>query len=384
MVTFSVMINLLFFSSMAIVLLKYIFKDNKVILQLDTRFLTVCMLVIACRLLIPVESPFTKNIAISKVFPDVYRLLKEPIGDDPNSRANIMMIFQFIWFAGVFVALIRLGHSYMKIRKEIGTFDEIRDVSVIAIMEKVNRQYKHPVKFRLVHVESDCTPCIFGIRRPYIVIPDIEVSEKELEFIFAHEVQHYYHGDLLVKFLCEAFKAVYWWNPFAYILSDLVSKTQEINVDFSVMRKLTGEETLDYSACLVKLTRERELCRKEEKWLMAFQKESAFSLGKRVGLMLDNLEVSRRKTIASILLSVAMVSLIAICPNIFIFEPYAIAEEDIDGSIGLRDAEIYYLKNEDGTYDVYIEDECITTVTQVHIYDENIQIYELSKEEYND
>ena len=65
MVTFSVVVNLLFFSSVAIVLLKYIFKDNKVILQLDTRFLMICMLVILCRMLIPVESPLTNNIAVT-------------------------------------------------------------------------------------------------------------------------------------------------------------------------------------------------------------------------------------------------------------------------------------------------------------------------------
>lgn len=380
MVTFSVVVNLLFFSSVAIVLLKYIFKDNKVILQLDTRFLMICMLVILCRMLIPVESPLTNNIAVSRVYPEVYIALKKPLISILESEISTIQVFKLIWLIGAMVRLIQLLYSYTRISRTIGACAEIKNSNMIEILEKVNRQYKHPVKFRLVHLEDGSTPCVFGIWKPRIVLTDIEVTEKELEFIFSHEMGHYYRGDLIIIMLREIFNAIYWWNPCAYMLNDLVAQTQEINVDFAIMRKLSQTEILDYSACLVKITRAREKSKREERWLMSFQKESTLVLTKRIDLMMDNLGISTKKTIASVLISVLMVSLIAICPNVIIFEPYAIAEEDAGESGGLRDGKMYYLKVGNNEYDLYINDEYV--LTSEVILDKNIPVY-LSIEEEN-
>lgn len=40
---------------------------------------------------------------------------------------------------------------------------------------------------------------IFGIRKPYILIPDLNFSKKEWYYILRHEIAHFYHGDLLIK-----------------------------------------------------------------------------------------------------------------------------------------------------------------------------------------
>ena len=373
MVTFSVMFNLFIFSMVSILLLKYIFKDNKVILQLDTRFLLVCMLVIMCRLLIPVELPLTNSIAVSKLYPEFCRFLRNSVDITTSNGIRVRTLLEVIWLVGALIALVRLVKSYWGIREEMKTYKEIKNPHVLEIMEKVNRQYRHPVKFRLLHMENGNTPCIFGVWKPCIMIPDIEVTEKELEFIFTHEMKHFYHGDLLIKLLCEIFKAVYWCNPFVYVLCKLIAQTQEINVDFSVMRKLTEGETLDYSSFLIKLTREREERKKNEKWLMPFQTESTELISKRVNLMMDNLKISTRRTIASITLSVVMVWVIVICPNVFIFEPYSIPEADASESVGLRDDKMFYLRNEDGTYSLYIDGEYSTRISEV--FDESIPVY---------
>ena len=70
---------------------------------------------------------------------------------------------------------------------------------------------------------------------------------------------------------------------------------------------------------------------------------------------MNNLDISVKKTVQSIILSIMMVGLIAVCPNVISFEAYNIPEQDIDDSVGLReDDKIFYLENEDGTYEIYI------------------------------
>lgn len=371
MVDFSMIVNLFIFSSIVVILLKYIFKDNKVILQLDTRFLLICMVVIVCRMLVPIESPITNNIAVSKVYPKVYKILKEPIVAGLLGGISIIGILQFIWFVGAVVRLVQISYSYIRLSRAIRKYPEIRNPNMLEIMERVNQKHKHPVKFHLVSSEEGSTPYVFGVFKPYIVLTDIIVTEKDLEYIFSHEMGHYYRGDLLIIILREVFNAIYWWNPFAYMLNGLISQAQEINVDFNVLRKLKKKETFDYSACLLKLSRDGG--KDEERWLMSFKKEDTDLLDKRINLMIDNLDISKRKTVVSVLLSLIMVGLIAVCPNVISFEPYGIPEADVDGSSGLKDKGVFYLENNDGTYRLYIDGEYMTTVYTV--FDESIPVY---------
>lgn len=382
MANFSVLVNLVLFSSVATLLLVFIFKDNKVILQLDTRFLLVCMSLILCRMLIPVESPFTNNIAISKLYPEICIFLRQMINTEFYEGITILALIKLIWPAGSIVILAWLLYSYTSVSIKARNSAEIKDAHVLELLHKVNKQYGCKRQFRLVHLEEGETPCVFGIWNPCILIPDIEVTETELEYIFAHEMKHYYRGDLLLKLLCEIFKAVYWWNPLSYVLCKLIAQAQEINVDFSIMRKLTDNNILEYSSCLIKLRREQEKRKKEEKWLMGFLKENSKLFSKRIELMVKNLEISKKKTVRSVILSIVMVGLIAVCPNVISFEAYYIPEMDVDDSVGTREDNVFYLENEDGTYVLYLNGKAFSWVNE--IVDKDLPVYSNIEEAYED
>lgn len=383
MANFSALVNLVLFSSVATLLLVFIFKDNKVILQLDTRFLLICMALILCRMLIPVESPLTNNIALSKLYPEICLFLRQMISTELYEGISVLTLIKIIWPGGTIVISAWLVYSYTAISRKIRRYPEIKDPQVLELLDKVNQKYGHKKKFRLAHMEDGNTPCVFGVWRPYILIPDIEVTETELGYIFAHEMKHYYRGDLALKLLCEIFKAVYWWNPLSYVLCKLIAQAQEINVDFSIMRKLTEDNILEYSSCLIKLRRDQEDRKKEEKWLMGFQKESTMLLSRRIDLMMKNLEISRKKTVRSVTLSIVMVGLIVVCPNVISFEAYYIPEADVDSSVGMReDNKMFYLEKEDGTYEIYVNGKSYSLVDEI-VY-KNIPVYSDIEEAYKD
>ena len=82
--------------------------------------------------------------------------------------------------------------------------------------------------------KSETVPCVFGVFRPYIVVPDRNYSSKEIYYILKHEMLHFYRGDMAIRILCEILKSVYWWNPLIYVLANLVVDMQEINVDLKL------------------------------------------------------------------------------------------------------------------------------------------------------
>lgn len=73
------------------------------------------------------------------------------------------------------------------------------------------------------------------------------------------------------------------------------------------------------------------------------------------------------------MLSIVILCLINLCPSVFIFEPYSKVEADTEGTIGVREGNIYYIKNSDDTYDIYINNEYYKTVLEV--FDEKVPVY---------
>jgi len=73
------------------------------------------------------------------------------------------------------------------------------------------------------------------------------------------------------------------------------------------------------------------------------------------------------------LIGLVLVLIIFLMPNFIIFEPYAITDEHAEGTYEINETNSYLIQNDDGTYDVYVEQEYVGTVTE--IFDENLIIY---------
>lgn len=94
--------------------------------------------------------------------------------------------------------------------------------------------------------------------------------------------------------------------------------------------------------------------------------------------MLKNQEIDGKKTTASFLLSAGILCMIVVGPNILTFEPYAIPEEKVEGSVGIKGGGICYLDNKDGTYDIYVDGQYFKTT--IEVFDKGIPVYNTLEE----
>lgn len=373
MFTFSALINIILFSSISVILLSIVFKDNKAVLKLDTRFLLICLLAISLRLLLPIESPLAQDIPISHIYPDIYISIKKPFFTIISKRVSVLDILKCIWLIGTVYHGIKVLYSYFSFRKMISSLKDLKEEQAVKILLKVKKEYKKKLLFHMVSDKSIDTPIVFGVRNPYIVLPDMVFSDDELYFIIKHEILHYLHGDLIIKIICELISAVYWWNPFVNKLKKLISNMQEINVDFSIIKGLSNEKKFDYLECLVKVAKRREDKKNINLWGMAFQKESSSAICKRICLVLENMEITKRKTIMSIILSSIILGVVIFCPNILMFEPYSITEEAAQTTFDIENDNVFYLKNQDSSFSLFWNGQYMGTVTE--ILGEDIKIY---------
>lgn len=98
------------------------------------------------------------------------------------------------------------------------------------------------------------TPILAGIWKPKIILPDDTdwSSKKDMEYIFRHELTHYVRRDNLLKTFMLVINAVFWWNPFLYIIRCNIRDDCEYDCDAAVTKGMPEDERFYYSDMLLR------------------------------------------------------------------------------------------------------------------------------------
>lgn len=105
-------------------------------------------------------------------------------------------------------------------------------------------------------VEISCNPLIaspmlISFLRPRIILPVGELEDKELSYIFVHELIHYKQRDMFYKWLIQIVVCVHWFNPLVYLLEKEVNKSCELSCDEKVISVLDDTVRREYGDTLI-------------------------------------------------------------------------------------------------------------------------------------
>ena len=98
---------------------------------------------------------------------------------------------------------------------------------------------------------ADC-PMLAGFLRPALYLPDEALSEQEAMFVFRHELTHLKRGDLWLKLLLTAARAVHWFNPLVYLMARFAQEDIELACDDAVVRGMDGAARRAYGETILK------------------------------------------------------------------------------------------------------------------------------------
>ena len=98
---------------------------------------------------------------------------------------------------------------------------------------------------------ADC-PMLAGFLKPTLYLPDEALSEQEAMFIFRHELTHYKRGDLWLKLLLTAAKAVHWFNPLVYLMARFAQEDIELACDDAVVRGMDSAQRRAYGETILR------------------------------------------------------------------------------------------------------------------------------------
>ncbi|MGB6943852.1 MAG: M56 family metallopeptidase [Bryobacteraceae bacterium] len=100
------------------------------------------------------------------------------------------------------------------------------------------------------------TPLTCGVLRPLILLPQTarDWDESRLRAVLLHESAHVQRRDCLAKYVAQGARALWWWNPLAWMLATRLSHEQELACDEAVLS--AGVAADAYANVLLEVARE--------------------------------------------------------------------------------------------------------------------------------
>lgn len=178
--------------------------------------------------------------------------MREPI--------NIYACLFFIWSVSALVLFVRKITVYQGFIQYIRAGNtDISDIKVLNLLSDCEERLNVKTRVELSYNPLIASPMIIGFFRPRIVLPVRKLEDKELSYIFVHELIHYRQRDMFYKWLIQLVVCVHWFNPFAYLLEKEVNKACELSCDEKVISVLDSNERREYGDTLISFLKSNSL-----------------------------------------------------------------------------------------------------------------------------
>lgn len=370
--SFSTLLMAFLVSNILVIFIALCFRRQKILLTVGYKVLVVFLFLTLLRFMFPFELPVSTNIMLPGFLSPVVTFLQHPFFKPLGLRISPLFVFNIVWAIGsLYYLRIYIKECIASRSLVTGAIrDATQEEPYASLLSEICGHRSS--RFRVLISESVETPCLYGVVRPYILIPEgMHLTREELYYVLHHEVTHHKYHDLLTKRVVRIMFIVYWWNPACRMLRKQVELLLEMRIDGSLVKK-DQKVAQEY---MMTLFRVADLAIDSKcplpggnKVSMAAKGSSA--LAQRVDMML------RERKKANVLLAVALCALIAmvyIGSYLFTFESWYALQDVVEGTINTPD-KVYAVPKEDGTYDIFIYGTFRENVESLDGYPADIQI----------
>lgn len=209
-------------------------------------------------LLLPEQTPAQRIVtgvesALSVSFTDTYQ---SPPFFKTFVTSNSHLILG-AWVIGAIVFLLRLAGGLWYVRKVIRCCAEPGE-DALAPLQRILAKLHFKKRIRLVQSTMVVSPLVVGVFKPLIILPAgfaTGISSEQLEAVLAHELVHITRRDYLINFLQCVVESLFFFNPFVWILSELIRREREHVCDDAVVQ--LGFDKITYARTLAALEESR-------------------------------------------------------------------------------------------------------------------------------
>ncbi|MGZ7445920.1 M56 family metallopeptidase [Paenibacillus sp. TH7-28] len=156
-----------------------------------------------------------------------------------------------VWLLGFAAAGCRWFTAYWRFRARLCRTNLPVEGRALEIFVTVKREMGIKGRVLLQSNDGVHTPMLVGMLRAVLILPEIDLDERELRLIFRHELIHYKRHDLFIKALALLANAMHWFNPAVYVLRKDLDRYMEISCDERVVGGMPESEKRFYGETIL-------------------------------------------------------------------------------------------------------------------------------------
>ncbi|HXU79239.1 MAG TPA: M56 family metallopeptidase, partial [Methylomirabilota bacterium] len=160
------------------------------------------------------------------------------------------------WLLGVLVLSGYVVVSSARLARTFSRLTPLTDPTILKVLADCRSLMN--IKTGLAVVESSAVSCpaLFGLLRPRLVLPSgfgSSFSEREMRFIFLHELAHLKRRDLALNWLVAALQVLHWFNPIVWLGFARWRADRELACDAMALDAAGAEQNTEYGRTILRL-----------------------------------------------------------------------------------------------------------------------------------
>ncbi len=355
-ITIMSVLSIIFYCMVFSIILTIILENVTLLRKIKCEVILACMAVIVLKMLMPMEIiPWTINVNVGNFLPEatVYLCKREYVwGDILYSRWDVIVVT--ITTLSV-LNMIRVLLLYLNAVHKMNKLPDCEDTRVQNMVDGIVKEYQKNVRIPVKRYSRISAPSIIGMKKVVILMPTGDIKMEGMEGILRHEVAHYMHGDMIIRFIWMLVMALNWWNPVVYILNTQLVKLLEIRADEKATQKMNGKEVSAYGLVLIEYAKQAGKKKKLKRGISLLGSGN-WLIRKRVEVLSKKYLRTKRDVIINYVCMVVAIAFMLFVMNVFIFEPKG--EAPLDDYTRTREVTsdgYFWIINADGKYDMYVD-----------------------------
>ena len=189
---------------------------------------------------------------------DIQEIFLENIKASATAETEIASRLPVLWLVGFIVMGIWLMLSNIILSLKLKNFSKPIDVRINNIFTDCQKNLKIKRKIILVNQCMVKGTSLFGLLCPKILITDRmkNLTDRELEYVFYHELSHYKRKDILTNYLIALIQAIHWFNPIIHIFAKFIRQDIELATDEKTISLIGSEKSKGYGSVLISMLEE--------------------------------------------------------------------------------------------------------------------------------
>lgn len=334
------------FFNIGLILIRFFRRNTMFLAKNSMSALAILFFLSLIRVLFPLDLERAIVFPSQTIFPSIIDILGMPIGRQFTVGTALLVT----WTVGT---VLILGKSWCVFAQEMRQVKKYRLIEDAQIQE-IARQCLDDNAVVSVSLDVD-VPKVMGLRKAYIYMPPLTLTDEETRFVLQHEFQHVKGGDFLIKLLYLFLKAVFWWNPIVHLFQQEVENLLELRCDAAITRTMTNEERISYLEAILAVAKQVS----SRKAVSLIHASTLVNL-KAQSFMQQRFEVilnrSASHSKSRMIRNIGIIVIVFLCSYFIIVQPvYEPSVSELENHVEITKANAYIVNDGKGQMELYVD-----------------------------